>query len=384
MIFLKVGPLSSFKYSTQNQGGVATVMTSLFDYYITKNLNVHVLSTGKTNNKNFNTAFVKRFSFYNFLKLFLISFKFIFILEFKSFLIFNYYSLIFNIVDFDKYDFIHVHGLQGRIIDVIFYLNSKPIILTIHSYHEFMNKSRYQLRFWNKHLNKIFDGISEIIHVSYVDKIKGFSLGFNIPSCSKVVYNPIKYEKKIQTKKRNSEGIIFAGSLNKRKQIKVLIKSLDFLKSNIRLTICGGGEMKKEIQDIVSKSEKITFLGYLDNNTLLEEYQKNSLLVVPSLSESFGLVYLEAINSGLSVIGYNEIIREFHDLFELDENQTNILVPYKGSNPQTLSKLISKSLKFRKSKSAEPIIEELKIKIKRQFSINKISNDYIKIYESVK
>jgi glycosyltransferase involved in cell wall biosynthesis len=384
MIFLKVGPLSSFKYSTRNLGGVATVMTTLSDHYTKNKLNFHILSTGMKSSKNLNTAFVKRFSFYTFFKLFLISFKFILVLEFRSFLLFNYYSLVFNKVDFDKYDFIHVHGLQGRIVDVIFYLNSKPIILTVHSYHELMNKSSYQLLFWNKHYNYIFGNISEIIHVSITDKIKGISLGFNILSSSKVVYNPINYEKIEYTKNRDLKGLIFAGSLNKRKQIKVLIKSIDFLESNIKLTICGGGELKKDIENLDSKSKKISFLGYLDNNTLLKEYQKNSILVVPSLSESFGLVYLEAINSGLSVIGYHGVIREFHDLLNLNENQKNILIPYKGSNPETLSKLISDSLKFRESKLAEPIIEELKIKIKQQFSIDKITNDYIKIYESIK
>jgi hypothetical protein len=384
MIFLKVGPLSSFKYSTRNLGGVATVMTTLSDYYIKNKLNIHILSTGKISSKNLNTAFVKKFSFYTFFKLFLISFKFIPVLEFRSFLLFNYYSLVFNKVDFNKYDFIHVHGLQGRIIDVIFRLNSKPIILTIHSYHEVMIKSSFQLRFWNKHYNNMFGSISEIIHVSRTDKFKGVSLGFNIPSNSKVVYNPINYEKIKNTKKRDLEGIIFAGSLDKRKQIKVLIKSLDYFQNNIKLTICGGGELKKDIENLVSKSEKISFQGYLGNNILLKEYQKNSVLVVPSLSESFGLVYLEAINSGLSVIGYHRVIKEFHHLFDLNENQKNILIPYKGSNPETLSKLIIKSLKFRKSESAEPIIAELKIKIKDQFSIEKITNDYIKIYKSIK
>jgi glycosyltransferase involved in cell wall biosynthesis len=383
MKYLIIGPLSSSKYLTQNLGGIATVMSALVESF-EKKVNFDLIATGKTNNTRYNNSIKNNFSFYLYLKLFVISFKYIFALEFKSFFLFNYYSFIFNKTSFDNYNLIHIHGLQGRIIDVISNLTSRPIVLTVHSYPEFMNKSKFKLNFWNKTINQTLNNVVEIIHVSETDKLKGIELGFNIPALSKIVYNPINYEKIVYTKNRDSKGVIFAGSLNKRKQIKVLIKSLDFLDSNIKLTICGAGELKKDIENLESKSKKISFLGYLDNNTLLEEYQKNSVLVVPSLSESFGLVYLEAINSGLSVIGYHGVIREFHDLLDLNENQKNILIPYKGSNPETLSKLISESLKFRESKLAEPIIEELKIKIKQQFSIEKITNDYIKIYESIK
>lgn len=383
MRYLIIGPLSSSKYLTQNLGGVATVMSELVESF-EKKVNFDLIATGKTNNTRYNNSIKKNFSFYLYFKLFLISLRYIFALEFKSFLLFNYYSFIFNKTSFVNYNLIHIHGLQGRIIDVISNLTSRPIVLTVHSYHEFMDKSEFKLNFWNKTINQILNNVAEIIHVSETDKLKGIELGFNIPELSKVVYNPINYEKIKYTKNRDSKGLIFAGSLNKRKQIKVLIKSLDFLNNKIKLTICGAGELKKDIESLDSKSKNISFLGYLDNNTLLQEYQKNSVLVVPSLSESFGLVYLEAINSGLSVIGYHGVIREFHDLLNLNENQKNILIPYEGSNPEILSKLISDSLKFRESKLAEPIIEELKIKIKQQFSIEKISNDYIKIYESIK
>lgn len=383
MKYLIIGPLSSSKYLTQNFGGIATVMSALVESF-KKKINFDLIATGKTNKTRYNNSIKKNFSFYLYLKLFLISLKYIFALEFKSFLLFNYYSFIFNKTSFVNYNLIHIHGLQGRIIDVISNLTSKPIVLTVHSYHEFMDKSEFKLNFWKKTINQTLNNVAEIIHVSETDKLKGIELGFNIPELSKIVYNPINCEKIKYTKNRDSKGLIFAGSLNKRKQIKVLIKSLDFLDSKIKLTICGAGELKKDIEILDSKSKKISFLGYLDNNTLLQEYQKNSVLVVPSLSESFGLVYLEAINSGLSVIGYHGVIREFHDLLNLNENQKNILIPYKGSNPETLSKLISDSLKFRESKLAEPTIEKLKIKIKQQFSIEKITNDYIKIYKSVK
>ena len=383
MKYLIIGPLSSSKYLTQNLGGIATVVSALVESF-EKKVNFDLIATGKTNKTRYNNSIKKKFSFYLYLKLFLISLKYIFALEFKSFLLFNYYSFKFNKTSFANYNLIHIHGLQGRIIDVISNLTSRPIVLTVHSYTEFMDKSEFKLNFWNKTINQTLNNVAEIIHVSETDKLKGIELGFNIPELSKIVHNPINYKKIKYKKNRDSKGLIFAGSLNKRKQIKVLIKSLDFLDSKIKLTICGAGEYQKDIEILDSKSKKISFLGYLDNNSLLEEYQKNSVLVVPSLSESFGLVYLEAINSGLSVIGYHKVIREFHDLLNLNENQKKILIPYEGSNPETLSKLISDSLKFRESKLAEHIIEEVKIKIKQQLSIEKITNNYIKIYESIK
>jgi glycosyltransferase involved in cell wall biosynthesis len=384
MKYLIIGPLSSSKYSTQNLGGVATVMSAFVESF-EKKVNFDLIATGKTNNTRYNNSQKKNFSFYLYLKLFVISLKYILWLEFKSFLLFNYYSFIFNKTSFVNYKLIHVHGLQGRIIDVISNLTSRPIVLTVHSYHEFMNKPKFKLNFWNKTLNQTLNKVEEIIHVSETDKLKGIELGFNIPALSKIVYNPIHIDElSINKINRDFNRIIFTGSLNKRKQIKVLIDSLNYLPKAIKLTICGDGELKHEIDILNKKLERIDYKGFIKNEFLIKQYNLHSVLVVPSLSESFGLVYLEAINSGLSVIGYHKVIEEFHNILNLDDEQKNILVPYKGSNPETLSKLISQTLKFRESKLAEPIIEEIKIRIKKQFSIEKITNEYIEIYKSVK
>lgn len=385
MSYLIIGPLNYSKYKTNNKGGIASVTTSLFDYFRKKKVKVDILSTGKKNyKKSENLVYYKRYSLFKIMKLFFVSFKFLYVFDIRSFLLFNFYSLKFNKINFNSYDLLHVHGLQGRIIDVVSHLTSKPIIITVHSYHFFLNKNKFQLKFWNNHLNKIFKKISLITHVSDVDQIKGKNLGFNHYNKSKTIYNPIFLNKVNNKPKNNLNNIFFVGSLDERKQIITLIQSLKFLPKNVKLTICGDGILKKEILRYTSESKRIIYKGYLNQSLLKKEFQKHSVLVVPSLSESFGLVYLEGIDYGLGVIGYDKIIQEFHQLLELNKNQKKFLLPYKGSCPKILSKKILLAINYRKSNQAGKYLKEIKFKIKNKFSINKISNDYIQKYESVK
>lgn len=385
MRLLIIGPLSASKYSTLNRGGVATVMSTLIDSFVEQKINFDLIGTGNTNRTRHDTSLKNKFSVNRYIKLFMISWSYLLALEFKSFLLFNYYSFFFNKIAFDKYDVIQVHGLQGRIIDVIAYLSSKPIVLTVHSYHEFMNKRKFKLNFCIKAINRTLSNVVEIIHVSETDKLKGIELGFNIPELSKVIYNPIAIDQPSKNElNRDFNRIIFAGSLNKRKQIGVLIESLNYLPEDIKLTVCGDGELKKEIEHSEKKSNKIEYQGFIKNDLLLKQYELHSVLVVPSLSESFGLVYLEAVTAGLSIIGYHKIINEFHYFLKLDEFEKRILVPFKGSDPMELSYLISETVKFRNSDKAEEAISSLKNKISQNFSINIITNKYLEIYKQIK
>src|SRR5690606_14688415 len=47
-------------------------------------------------------------------------------------------------------------------------------------------------------------------------------------------------------------------------------------------------------------------------------YNEGSILVVPSKSESFGLVYMEALAVGMPIVGFNETIKEFEQELQIN------------------------------------------------------------------
>jgi glycosyltransferase involved in cell wall biosynthesis len=49
---------------------------------------------------------------------------------------------------------------------------------------------------------------------------------------------------------------------------------------------------------------RVLFDGYVDDATLLERYRNADMLLAPSLYESFGLIYLEAMRAGLPVVAF--------------------------------------------------------------------------------
>lgn len=116
----------------------------------------------------------------------------------------------------------------------------------------------------------------------------------------------------------NKPIILFVGNLIKRKNPDLLLEAKKKMKSEANLVFVGDGPLMK---DLKAKCEKETG-GKLDNVYFIgprrdveDIIPSCDLLVLPSLSESFGLVLIEALACGKPVIGSNiggikEIITE--------------------------------------------------------------------------
>jgi glycosyltransferase involved in cell wall biosynthesis len=139
---------------------------------------------------------------------------------------------------------------------------------------------------------------------------------------------------KYQRKQSNTEGfrrrfandtekiIFYVGRLVYEKGVQVLIDSLPKILSNInaKLIIAGEGYMKENLKaqaDRLNLSNKVYFLGFVDDDTLNLLFQTADICVVPSLYEPFGIVALEAMASKIPVVvsetgGLSEIVE--HDI----------------------------------------------------------------------
>jgi glycosyltransferase involved in cell wall biosynthesis len=108
---------------------------------------------------------------------------------------------------------------------------------------------------------------------------------------------------------------------------------------NVKFVLAGAGDMlPKIIQQVVDSglSEKFIFTGFLEGEEVHRMYRMADLYVMPSVSEPFGLVALEAIRNGTPVLisknsGVSEVIShcfkvDFWDIDEMTNKVVNFLL----------------------------------------------------------
>lgn len=123
------------------------------------------------------------------------------------------------------------------------------------------------------------------------------------PRCPEEIASLLKY--------RNwpDAYLLFVGSLEPRKNLPFLIKTLKILKHRIPLIVAGWeGWGDKEWMNEIKKSglrDQVILAGYLDDESIARLYSGARALVYPSLYEGFGLPVLEAMTCGCPVICSN-------------------------------------------------------------------------------
>jgi len=105
--------------------------------------------------------------------------------------------------------------------------------------------------------------------------------------------------------------LITVSRLVKRKGIQHLLYAISNLKKlnptkKFTLKIVGDGNYKEKLMKLSYRlflHNDVEFLGYIKNDKLSGLYNKSDIFVLPSLTESFGQVFAEAMACGLPIIG---------------------------------------------------------------------------------
>lgn len=103
---------------------------------------------------------------------------------------------------------------------------------------------------------------------------------------------------------KNDLRICFAGKIDKNKNCELTVKACDLLVSEgykVTYTVVGN-IINKKFNKMIQSKNYIKHIPYLKKEDLLKIYRQNHIFVMPSLTESFGMVYLEAMSQGLPVI----------------------------------------------------------------------------------
>lgn len=107
---------------------------------------------------------------------------------------------------------------------------------------------------------------------------------------------------------RKPDSILYIGAFDSNKNVETLIEACQILrKQNPQLTlnlIGGGGNRNEQVLELVNRHQDwIKFFGPVYNKLkLIEICRQNAVFAMISISETFGLVYLEALSQGLPVV----------------------------------------------------------------------------------
>jgi glycosyltransferase involved in cell wall biosynthesis len=177
----------------------------------------------------------------------------------------------------------------------------------------------------------------------------------------------------------NNIRALYAGEIRRNKNIDGTIKALQILNNkgyNFHFDIVGMGlhDQKSYLRTIIKTANKTNFITLhpvANQAGLLNFYRNSHLFIMPSFTESFGLVYLEALSQGVPVI--YSINEGFDKSFE------NGVIGSSADphNPDSIATAIEKVLNDYRQ------IQRNCIEAVNRFDWEIIAEDYIRIYNEI-
>lgn len=214
-------------------------------------------------------------------------------------------------------DVVHVHSVQGMLLANELKKRYRiPVFYTSHSI------GRQEISITGARRTRVISQQEELYRIA--DKII-------VPSnMEKKIFQAIypKYKKKVEvipngvhltktSRERNEVpySILYVGRLSHTKGLMTVIYALPEVikrQKRVALHVIGdrSGSYKRKVEWLIRrlKIEKhVSFYSWKDNEDLQKYYRRASIVVVPSLYDSFGLVPIEALNQGTPVIVSDQV-----------------------------------------------------------------------------
>lgn len=191
--------------------------------------------------------------------------------------------------------------------------------------------------------------LSEAYKDEVINKYIPEALKTAIAQKSKIIPNGIDsfwFENRTLAKEKPSKDslkLLYVGAVNKNKNITTIVKAIRIMQKNgyrIHFTIVGKIHNKSIYKKIIA-NDFVNYYSEKSREDLLVTYRKHDMFIMPSIYETFGLVYAEAMSQALPVIysrgqGFDRQFKEgvvgfsvnSFDAHEIAERMVEILGQY--------------------------------------------------------
>lgn len=177
--------------------------------------------------------------------------------------------------------------------------------------------------------------------------------------------------------KNNSVHLLCVSRLVRRKGIEDLIKAMvNFKNTNLCLDIIGSGKSEKNIKKLIKEenlSNLVKLRGFIPQENLPHHYNLADIFVLPSLTESGGEAFLEAMSCGLPIVS-----NKVGGIPEYVSNGHNGLLVTPGDIDglhMALKKLVEdEQLRKSMGRNSRDII-------KAHHSLTRITDQYLEVYQ---
>lgn len=294
--------------------------------------------------------------------------------------VYRYANAAYGIALREQFDLIHAHDWTSYLAGVAAKLaTGKPLVLHVHatSFDQAGgNNVDPDIYAIERHAFHTADSVVAISHYTRSIVVEKYDVD---PQKVTVVHNgikplmpptlpPVLGELKAQGKKI----VFYNGRITIQKGVDHFIRAarkvVDF-DSNVVFVISGWGDMEHQIMHLVGSlglSQNVIFAGALWDEERDRMYQAADLLVMPSVSEPFGLVPLEAIQHGTPVLiskqsGVAEVLTHALkvDFWDIDEMANKIIAAlrYGVMNRQLVEEGRKELLRLTWRRAADKVLE---------------------------
>ena len=247
----------------------------------------------------------------------------------------------------EKFDLIISHMPSGHIYtDLINKKLKLPHISIIHqSDYVVLSDFKYSFYFKNKLKNALKN--STLIGARNKFLAEKLKADFILPSF-------IQEDKIVENKefRINKLKLITLSKLIKRKNIDLVISALSQVNFDFEYSIYGQGGEKTRLEKLIKKynlQKKVKIYPHIEHLKIWNELDKNDIFILPSINETFGISYLEAMSRGLITIGTKNtgidgVIKNNENGFLIEPNICEIKEILEKINQENMDKIINNTL----------------------------------------
>jgi glycosyltransferase involved in cell wall biosynthesis len=189
-----------------------------------------------------------------------------------------------------------------------FLLTSRPCVSLYHHINgkEFFDTHDFPLNYGlyaAETLGVLKDRDSTVLTVSDSVKQDLVDNGHN-PDNIDIIKNGVEVEK-FRFNRSSSGKVVYLGRLDRRKGAQHLPSIFESIKSSESfesLEIAGDGPKRGIAEDLAENEQRVNYHGFVSEEDKIELLSEADVAVVPSLTEGYGIVVLEANSSGTPVV----------------------------------------------------------------------------------